>query len=117
MIFINLTGIGLIGLIVWWFWLYKPKEAELSDSDFVITVENGTYSPSRIKVPAGSSVEINFLRKDPSPCSETLLIPDLQVSDTLPLNKIKTISLPALTAGEYAFHCQMQMYRGQISVQ
>ncbi len=117
MLFINLAGIALIGLIVWWFWLYKPQETELSDTDLVITVENGTYSPSRIKVPAGSSVEINFLRKDPSPCSETLLIPDLQVSDTLPLNKIKTISLPALTAGEYAFHCQMQMYRGQISVQ
>lgn len=117
MIFINLAGIGLIGLIVWWFWLYKPQETELSDADFVITVENGTYSPSRIKVPAGRAIEITFLRKDPSPCSETLLIPDLQVSDTLPLNKVKSISLPALTAGDYSFHCQMQMYRGQISVQ
>lgn len=117
MLFINLAGIALIGLIVWWFWLYKPQETELSDTDLVITVENGTYSPARIKVPAGSPVEIKFLRKDPSPCSETLLIPGLQVSDTLPLNKVKSIQLPALSAGEYAFHCQMQMYRGQISVQ
>ena len=117
MLFINLAGIALIALIIWWFWLYKPKETELSDADLVITVENGTYSPSRIKVPAGSPVEIKFMRKDPSPCSETLLIPDLQVSDTLPLNKVKTIQLPALSAGEYAFHCQMQMYRGQITVQ
>ena len=79
-------------------------------------VENGTYSPSRIKVPAGSPVEIKFLRKDQSPCAETLLIPAIGVSDTLPLNKVKVIQLPELSSGEYTFHCQMQMYRGQIIV-
>lgn len=116
MLLINIAGLALIALIVWWFWLYKPKEAELGENDLVITVENGTYSPSRIKVPTGEPVEIKFIRKDQSPCSETLLIPELQISDTLPLNKLKTIQLPALAAGEYAFHCQMQMYRGLITV-
>jgi len=116
MLLINIAGFALIALIVWWFWLYKPKESELGENDLVITVENGTYSPSRIKVPTGEPVEIKFIRKDQSPCSETLLIPDLQISDTLPLNKLKTIQLPALAAGEYAFHCQMQMYRGLITV-
>jgi len=116
MLIINIAGIVLIALIVWWFWLYKPKEAELGANDLVITMENGTYSPSRIKVPAGEPVEIKFMRKDQSPCSETLLIPELQISDTLPLNKLKSIQLPALKSGEYAFHCQMQMYRGQITV-
>ena len=117
MMIINIAGLALIALIVWWFWLYKPKEAELGENDLVITVENGTYSPSRIKVPSGEPVEIKFMRKDQSPCSETLLIPELQISDTLPLNKLKTIQLPAMSSGEYAFHCQMQMYRGQITVQ
>ena len=116
MIFVNIVGFSLIGLIIWWFWLYKPKEIDLGDNDLVITVENGTYSPSRIKIPADNPVEIKFFRKDQSPCAETLLIPELQISDTLPLNTIKTIHLPALSAGEYAFHCQMQMYRGQITV-
>ena len=116
MLLINIAGFALIALIVWWFWLYKPKEAELGENDLVITVENGIYSPSRIKVSTGEPVEIKFIRKDQSPCSETLLIPDLQISDTLPLNKLKTIQLPALAAGEYAFHCQMQMYRGLITV-
>ena len=117
MMIINIAGLALIALIVWWFWLYKPKEAELGENDLVITVENGTYSPSRIKVPAGAPCEIKLMRKDQSPCSETLLIPELQISDTLPLNKLKTIQLPAMSSGEYAFHCQMQMYRGQITVQ
>ena len=116
MMIINIAGLALIALIVWWFWLYKPKEAELGENDLVITVENGTYSPSRIKVPSGEPVEIKFMRRDQLPCSETLLIPELQISDTLPLNKLKTIQLPAMSSGEYAFHCQMQMYRGQITV-
>ena len=117
MMIINIAGLALIALIVWWFWLHKPKEAELGENDLVITVENGTYSPSRIKVPSGEPVEIKFMRRDQSPCSETLLIPELQISDTLPLNKLKTIQLPAMSSGEYAFHCQMQRYRGQITVQ
>lgn len=116
MLIVNIAGIALIALIIWWFWLYQPKEAELGDSDLVVVVDNGIYSPARIKVPAGSPVTIQFLRKDQSPCAETLVIPNLQISETLPVNKLKTIELPALSPGEYAFHCQMQMYRGQITV-
>lgn len=26
MLLVNLAGIALIALIVWWFWLYKPPE-------------------------------------------------------------------------------------------
>ena len=116
MMIINLIGLLLIGLIVWWFWLYKPEETEVGEQGIIITVENGTYSPSRITVAAGNPVEIKFLRKDQSPCSETLLIPDLKISDSLPQNKLKTIQLPAMKAGTYGFHCQMQMYRGKIVV-
>lgn len=116
MLIINSVGVVLIALIIWWFWLYKPKETELGENDLVIAVENGIYSPSRIKIPAGQTFELKFIRKDESPCSETLLIPELKISDTLPINKLKVIQLPALESGEYAFHCQMQMYRGQLTV-
>lgn len=116
MLIANLAGLLLIALIIWWFWLYKPKEAELDNTDRVITVENGTYAPSHVKLPAGEPLTIQFMRKDPSPCSETLLIPELQISETLPLNKLKSVQLPAMAPGEYPFHCQMQMYRGVIKV-
>jgi plastocyanin domain-containing protein len=116
MLIINIAGLLLIGLIVWWFWLYKPKDAQLVSSDDVIVLENGNYSPSRIKLPANKSVTLEFLRKDASPCAEMLLIPKLNISETLPLNKASKIVLPAMKVGEYDFHCQMQMYRGQIIV-
>ena len=116
MLFVNIAGLLLIALIVWWFWLYQPKAAELAASDRVITVANGTYTPARIRLPAGQAATLTFLRRDPTPCSETVLIPDLNISAALPLDKPTSIAIPPLSAGEYAFHCQMQMYRGHLIV-
>lgn len=117
MFIINLLGLVFIALIIWWFWLYKPRATAPGDKDLLVTVDGGTYSPARITVAADKPVTINFVRRDPSPCAETLVIPDLQISDTLPLNKTKSVQLPAMAAGEYPFHCQMQMYRGTLIVQ
>lgn len=117
MILVNLAGLGLIALIVWWFWLYQPPQTALDEAGLLILVENGTYQPSHIKVPANQPFSLQFVRKDASPCAEMLLIPDLQLSETLPLNKTKRIDLPALAKGQYDFHCQMQMYRGQLTVE
>ncbi len=117
MIIINLAGIALIGLIIWWFWIYEPHKANYDAEKLLIVVENGVYQPARIKLPANQAVTLNFLRKDASSCAETLLIPALHVSESLPLNKPKGVILPAMEKGEYTFHCQMQMYRGQLTVE
>ena len=117
MILINLLGLLLIVLIVWWFWLYKPSEAGIADGDIVISVDNGTYQPARLKVSAGQPVTLTFLRKDASPCAAMVVFPDADISEELPLNKVKAIVLPAMPRGEYAFTCQMQMYRGTLVVE
>jgi plastocyanin domain-containing protein len=117
MLIVNTTGFVLIALIVWWFWLYKPREVEIDKGEVVVVVENGSYQPAHIKLAANQATELHFLRKDPSPCAEMLLLPDLEISESLPLNKTKTIGLPPLEAGEYDFHCQMHMYRGSLKVE
>ena len=96
MLIVNIAGLLLIALIVWWFWLYKPAEVIADENNLVITVDNGVYQPAHIKLTADKPVTLTFLRKDASPCSETLLIPDLKISATLPLNKNKIIQLPAM---------------------
>lgn len=116
MLIINALGILLIALIVWWFWLYKPKEVSVMEQGITVVVEDGTYQPSRLKVASGKSTTIQFIRKDASPCAAMVLFPDLNISEELPLGKNKPIALPAMTKGEYAFHCQMQMYRGTLLV-
>ncbi len=117
MMIINILGVLLIALIVWWFWLYKPREVSVSDNGIIVTVVDGVYQPSRIKLVSGHEATLNFERKDESPCAGTVLFPDLNISEDLPLDRNKAITLPALDSGEYAFHCQMQMYRGTLIVE
>ena len=117
MIIINILGLLLICLIAWWFWFYQPVHTDLAEGDLVIIVDGGSYTPTDLKLTANQSASVAFLRKDPSPCAELLMIPDLDICETLPLNEVKSIHLPKLKAGEYAFHCQMHMYRGVLKAE
>jgi len=117
MLTINIVGILLIILIVWWFWLYKPEEVSASSEQITVLVENGTYQPARIKLLSGQATVVRFLRKDASPCAASVLVPDFEISKDLPLNKGVLMELPAMEKGEHDFHCQMQMYRGTFVVE
>jgi plastocyanin domain-containing protein len=114
---INLLVLALIGFIIWWFWLYKPSNGSSPDASTSILVQDGVYSPARIKIAANTPTELTFLRKDKSGCSASVLLPDLEISLELALDKPTTVALPALEKGEYAFHCQMQMYKGVLIVE
>lgn len=117
MLFINILGLLLIGLIVWWFWIYKPEAFAQASSDMVITAENGVYQPALIQIPANTSQTLTFLRKDKSPCAETVIFPELDLSIGLDVDKPVTIELPPVKPGNYVFHCQMQMYKGELHVE
>ena len=116
MMVINLLGLVLIALIVWWFWLYKPNKTIVQGNEVLIEVRDGVYSPSSIQVSASQPVTLKFMRKDQSPCAETMLIPSLDISEQLKLNEITHITLLNLSPGEHECHCQMQMYRGVLKV-
>jgi plastocyanin domain-containing protein len=112
---INLLGLALIVLIVWWFWLWQPKQAAKSDGGVIeILVDQGVYTPARIEIPVGRSTTLRFLRKDPSPCAEQVLIDDLGISDELPVDKKRDLVVKPEKPGRYAFTCQMRMYRGEL---
>lgn len=116
LVLINTTGVALVALIVWWFWIYRPKQVTVDDDQLQVLVDSGVYEPANIIVPARKSFSLRFLRKDPSSCAEQVMFPDLGISATLGLNKIEEIQFPELEPGRYPFHCQMQMYRGQLEV-
>ena len=117
MLIINLIGLFVIALIIWWFWLYRPDEVSLLPDETVVTVSDGVYTPSRIKIASERPVTITFLRQDKSPCSEMVVFPDLEISENLPVNQKHTLSIGTLKKGTYVFHCQMQMYRGELHVE
>lgn len=117
MMIINLVGIVLIGLIIWWFWLYKPTKAvDSSVENITIVVNDGVYQPSRIKVSADKKTTLRFLRKDGSPCAATVIFPSFELSEELPIDIKKSVVLPPMASGEYPFHCPMKMYTGTLIV-
>lgn len=116
MMLINLIGLCLIGLIIWWFWIKKPKTLKASSNEIEIIVENGVYTPSRIEVKSGEKIKLTFLRKDPSPCAEKVIFDVLGVSLDLPVGKNVSVFLKPDAAGEYLFTCQMKMYVGTLIV-
>jgi plastocyanin domain-containing protein len=113
---VNLAGLVLIGLIVWWFWLSKPKAQRATGDVVDVLVDGGVYSPARIEIAAGRPVTLRFLRKDPSPCAEKVLFDELGIAADLPVGQPVEITVTPKAAGEYAFTCQMQMYRGTLVV-
>ncbi len=123
-ILVNLLGLALIALIVWWFWMAKSftrhsaANVVAAEHDLVaIDVENGVYTPDTIHVKKGKTITLRFTRKDPNPCAEMVLLPDFNTSAELPLNKPYDMKLTPEKEGEFEFTCQMGMYRGQLVVE
>jgi len=113
---VNLAGALLIALIIWWFWLSEPRAERVASGVTDIVVDGGVYTPARIEVTAGQPVHLRFLRKDASPCAEKVLFDGLGVAVDLPIGQPVEVTVTPKTAGEYAFTCQMQMYRGTLVV-
>lgn len=114
---INAAGAVVIGLIVWWFWVSKPRlQRAAADRPIEIIVDNGVYNPARIEVPLGKPVTLRFIRKDPSPCAEKVLFDGFNVGGDLPVGKPYDISFTPDKPGEHEFTCQMRMYRGSLVV-
>ena len=114
--FINISGLLLIGLIIWWFWIAKPKSRTAKQGSIEIIVENGVYTPSRIETSVGQTIRLEFLRKDPSPCAEQVVFSDFDINKSLPLGQTVELELTPTRSGEFDFTCQMQMYRGTLVV-
>ena len=67
-ILVNLIGLGLIGFIVWFFWLVRTKgvRAAVTSGGYqeqMILVKGG-YTPDVIVVERGKPVRLNFVRQE-----------------------------------------------------
>lgn len=116
-ILVNGLGVMVIVAIIWWFWLWKPKQGtRASNGLLMVNVANGTYTPSTIDVIEGETITLEVVREDASPCAEFFIIDGLGVSVQLPLNKPQRVVINAPQPGDYSMHCQMNMYHGVLRV-
>ncbi len=112
---VTIGGIGLIGLI-YWFFFGKKDDTFVAEDSVDITV-NGGYKPENIKIRKGKTTKLIFKRTDPSTCLEEIYIPDFKIKKFLPLNEKVEIDLTPEKAGTYQTHCGMNMFHGKIIVE
>jgi plastocyanin domain-containing protein len=119
-VIVNLVGVGLIVLIVWYFWLSKPegKAAAVLGGGVqeAFVVVKGGYSPDTIRLEAGRPTRLVFNRQESDPCSEKVVFDDFGISVDLPEGDNVIVEFTPSTPGEYEFACQMGMLRGKVVV-
>ena len=117
-ILVNLGGVLLIGLIIYWFWLATPRKVSATQAKPIeILVKDGVYSPAHIQVKQGETIRLRFIREDLSPCAAKVIFSSLGKTLELPSNDSAEIELQLDEAGEIDFTCDMQMYRGTLIVE
>ena len=120
LLFVNIAGIALIGLIVWYFWLYRKegvKVTEVAGVQEVPIVVKGGYDPDVIVVKRGKPVRLLFNRQESSMCSEMVVFDKLGKSTQLPEGETVAVEFTPQETGEIPFQCQMGMLRGKLIVQ
>jgi plastocyanin domain-containing protein len=115
---VNIAGVLLIGLIIYWFWIATPRKVTASQARPIeVLVKDGVYSPAHIQVKQGDKIRLRFIREDPSPCAAKVIFNSLGKTLELPVNQSADIELQLKDAGEIDFTCEMQMYRGKLIVE
>jgi plastocyanin domain-containing protein len=120
LLLVNVTGVALIGLIVWYFWLYRKegvKVTEVAGMQEVSIVVKGGYDPDVIVVKRGKPVRLLFNRQESSMCSEMVVFDKLGKSAKLLEGETVAVEFTPQETGEIPFQCQMGMLRGKLIVQ
>ena len=119
-IIVILSGLVLIGLVVWYFFGERDQvSAEVNESgiqEIEVTVKGG-YSPDVIVVKRDRPVRLNFFRDETSSCSEQVIIGDFRIARDLPAFKTTPVEFVPDKTGEFPFTCGMNMLHGKLIVQ
>jgi plastocyanin domain-containing protein len=112
-------GVALIGFILWFF--FGPKRVTtarkgVSGVQEVEVVVQGGYTPDRIEVRRGHPIRLTFIRRETNPCTEQVVLSDFGISRALPVGDRVAVEFTPDRAGEFTFHCGMNMVRGTLVV-
>ena len=120
-LFVTALGLGLIGFIIWFFWLKRTKGMRAAETsggyqEAMILVKGG-YTPDTIIVRHGRPVRLNFRREETASCSDKVIFADFHKSADLPTGQTVPVEFLPNEPGEFAFGCPMGMFRGRLIVE
>ena len=112
-------GVALLALLyVFFFGRRKPKTAAATGpgAQEVTIVVDGGYSPDLIVARRGLPLRLVFDRRESSPCSDEIVLPDFGVRRSLPAHVRTAIDVVPDRVGDFEFTCGMNMLHGKIRV-
>ena len=118
-VIVNVAGITLIALIVWYFWLYRKEGIQAAEVGGVQEIKvkvKGGYDPDVIVVKRGKPVRLLFNRQESAMCSEMVVFDKIDKSAKLPEGETVAVEFTPDQKGEIPFQCQMGMLRGKVVV-
>ena len=116
---VTVGGALLVGFVLWFFFGPRTATAARRTTEGRQEVEievRGSYSPDRIEVEAGRPVRLTFIRREANPCTAQVIFPDFGIVRELPVGQPVPIEFTPDRAGEFEFHCGMNMVRGRLIV-
>ena len=82
-----------------------------------VTVDEDGFHPAAVTAPAGVPLRLVVTRTSDNTCAKEIVIPSLDETATLPLNRPVEIRIPPQEKGSLTFACGMNMYRGRLLFQ
>ena len=101
------------------------KEADVKTSEnktvdagdaIKVTVSSAGYEPASINVKKNQPVKLAFTRTDANNCGGEVVFAKQNIKKKLPVGETILVEFTPDTAGEIAFTCGMEMYKGNVVV-
>ena len=96
---------------------HAQNAAQVDVQTAKVTVGEKGYEPTTVALRAGLLARITFVRTTDKTCGTEVVFPSLNIKRALPLNEPVVVEFTPAKAGEIAFACSINMFRGSVVVQ
>ena len=114
-----ILGIALLGFLYFFFFgKRRPTAAQplASGAQEVTILVQGGYDPAVVVAKKGVPLWLVFDRRESSPCSDEVVLPEFEIRRSLPAFEATSIQVLPKRIGEFPFSCGMNMLHGTIKV-
>jgi Cu+-exporting ATPase len=116
------AGVGVLLLAaIYVFFFGKRRGAvaaqERAGAQEVTVVVRGGYTPDLIVARRGVPLKLVFDRRETSPCSDEVVMPEFGIRRALPAFAKTALEIVPERPGEFEFSCGMNMLHGKILVE
>jgi Cu+-exporting ATPase len=116
------VGVGALLLVAIYVFFFGKRKAVFaaaagSGPQTITVVVQGGYKPDLIVARRGVPLRMIFDRREESPCSDEIVLPEFGIRRALPAHARTELSITPERAGEFEFTCGMNMLHGKILVE